>query len=728
MGGGREPLRHRTRRTHRGRAVAALAVVAALVAGGFVLARGGDALGRLSDPAGASREVPDALPDPPDPGSVLQIVAHPDDDLYFMNPDLRNSIATGHPVTTAYLTSGEADGINGDAEKPGGGAPPADKAAYAEARQNGIRAAYAQMATGDRTSAWRRTSVPTAGGGRAELDVLVAEPSVHLLWLQLREAGNVYADRPDSLHGLWDGRVARLESMLSSGTPVRGAFAYTGEQVVRTLAGVLATYRPTTVRAQDPTPGRYPDDKRYTDHQDHFYGARFVQRALARYAAEVKDRPHFAVQNYLGYFNGSLPAALDAREAREKLDSLDTYAWLDRANRCGSAAGCGDLKVADHPSGNHWTESIHYARGNSTSWLAPDAHAGLWAFRVLDGQVALWHRDGLLGAWDGPRLLPGTGMDPGVSTTTLPDGRIAVFGTRTSFGARPQDYRRDVVYAVQKSAGSVEFGAWDPLGTPEADDADWTSDISAPAVSVDGAGRLAVYVRDGAYTLRGRTRGADGSWGPWDRLGGRDLHGNPATATDAAGRRMVFASTPSTVLAWVAPTAGAAPGPATPTGLPATTLPLTAAARDGGVRLWFRKPGSGDVRTALVTARAAVAGTPGAAPPAPGGFEVSAVTELGGPQGFGAVTATGHLVAGRSVGGALGSAIGAGPAWQRSALMFVGSPASAPTGRNVIGLAVLGLDARLYLSSAADSPTARLAPWQPVGPRTTDHGPGSAGP
>ncbi|MEU6758572.1 hypothetical protein, partial [Streptomyces sp. NPDC046685] len=31
------------------------------------------------------------------------------------NPDLRYSISTGHPVTSVYLTSGEADGINAGA-------------------------------------------------------------------------------------------------------------------------------------------------------------------------------------------------------------------------------------------------------------------------------------------------------------------------------------------------------------------------------------------------------------------------------------------------------------------------------------------------------------------------------------------------------------------------------------------------------------------------------------
>lgn len=130
-------------------------------------------------------------------GSVVQVVAHPDDDLFFMNPDLSRSLLSGTQVTTAYLTSGESDGRN---QARGGAATdpeqPADRAHYAEARQNGIRSAYAQMATGDRTSAWKRTVFPTAGGGRAEIDVLIAKPQVNLVWLMLREARTTGEDTP----------------------------------------------------------------------------------------------------------------------------------------------------------------------------------------------------------------------------------------------------------------------------------------------------------------------------------------------------------------------------------------------------------------------------------------------------------------------------------------------------------------------------------------------------
>ena len=42
--------------------------------------------------------------------AVLQIVAHQDDDFLFMNPDMAVTLDAGIPVTTVYLTAGEAGG------------------------------------------------------------------------------------------------------------------------------------------------------------------------------------------------------------------------------------------------------------------------------------------------------------------------------------------------------------------------------------------------------------------------------------------------------------------------------------------------------------------------------------------------------------------------------------------------------------------------------------------
>ncbi|MEU0271331.1 PIG-L family deacetylase [Streptomyces sp. NPDC006307] len=668
----RRPAAHRPAR-RRLFLAAPVAVLAALTGGTLALTAGSS--GASDWP---SRGVPEAHAVKPvrtAGEAVVQIMAHPDDDLFFMNPDTSHSLATGRSLTSVYLTAGESDGRNARHQDP---RPPADKAAYAEARQNGIRAAYAEMATGNRTSPWDRTSIRTAGGGLAELDTLRAKPHVSLVWLQLREAGSITGDRPHSLHGLWDGRIEELESQLAAGSPVREDFSYTKAETIETLTAVLERFRPTFVRMMDPTPGHNDRTGKLSDHQDHMYGARFAQAALARYA-DSPGHPPFVVQNYLGYATGGLPHSLDPETTEAKLRSLRTYAWTDHTDYCEDPAGCGDRKVAARPAGHGWAQSIRYTRSESTSWVQQGPRPGeLYAFGVLDGRLAVWHRTAGT-EWTGPVLHEGPGLDGGVTSVRLPDGRIAVFGTRTDLGGeRPEAYRRDVVTAVQTAPGGA-FGPWRSLGTPDPDDAAGTSDISVPAVLVEAAGRASVYVRDAGHGLSVTSQRPDGRWTPWRSAGGKGVHGNPVAVSDATGRGHVFAGTATTVLAWTQAAPGApVTGPAA-TGLPPTTVALSATP-DGadGVRLWFREPDSGAVRSAR--------------------FAGGGVTVLGGGSGgrggYGAVAASGDRLALRGRGGVV--ATGAATEPPSGAGLFAGAPAASP-----YGFAALGLDGRL-----------RWTPWE----------------
>ncbi|MGW6394484.1 PIG-L family deacetylase [Streptomyces sp. NPDC055103] len=644
-------------------------------------------------PSRTSAKEPAAERPAPRQASVVQIVAHPDDDLFFMNPDVSQSIRSGDPLASVYLTSGESDGVNA---RPGDAAATApDKAAYTEARQNGIRAAYAEMVTGSRTSPWDRIAIPTAGGAYAEMDTLRAEPQVKLVWLQLREAGSISDDRPESLNGLWHGRISALASQRAAGTPVTADFTYTADQVVATVAGILERFRPTFVRMQDPTPGAYEGSGHLRDHQDHLYGARFAQAALARYA-EVPGHPHVGVQNYLGYPTSVLPHTLDPETADAKLRTLKTYAWLDGVDDCGTGSGCGDLKVAARPAGRGWAQTVRYARSTSTSWVQRDRDGGLHAFSVLDGRLATWRKAEGAASWRGPVLLPGGGLDSGVTSVLLPDGRIAVFGTRTTFGGGPSDYQREVVTAEQSAAGGA-FGSWRSLGTPEPDDARGTSDISAPAVTVGLGGRATLVLRDSGHRLAARERAADGGWGPWRTLGGEDLYGDPVAATDAAGRGYVFASTPKTVLVWAARHPG---GPLTGpvrTSLPTTTLALSATAVPGGegVRLWFRKPASSDLRTAdfsgagLASPVREVAGGVAGYGPVSGAVGGSAGASAGGEGMLAVRSRTGFLAT-----APLGRG-GGQPSWRLEGFLFSGAPDAGTD-----GVAAIGLDGRLHWTPA----------------------------
>ncbi|GHA85567.1 PIG-L family deacetylase [Streptomyces chryseus] len=671
----------------------------------------GDPAGRAERDGGAGRAEPVRAAGE----SVMQIVSHPDDDLFFMNPDLSQSVRTGHSLTSVYLTAGEADGVNSFRGGANEGVPlPApDKVRYAEARQNGIRAAYAEMATGDRTSPWQRSAIRTDGGGWAELNTLKARPEVSLVWVQLHEAGASAADRPRSLHGLWDGRVETLESELSSGTPVQEDFAYTRDQVVRTITGLLQRFQPTHVRMLDPTNGREATARMLPDHQDHMYGARFAQLALTEYARSG-GHPHFTVQNYLGYLNGSLPHVLGPDAVREKLHTLKTYAWTDYpANYCDAEAGCGDRKVAGRPTGPGWVYGIRHSRNTSTSWLQSGAREGeLWAFSVLDTRLAVWHRApgagaGSQPAWTGPALLGGTGLDSGVTSAKLPDGRIALFGTRTAFDG-PAGYRRDVVTAVQSAVGG-SFGPWQSLGMPHAAHAPGSLDISAPAVTVDREGRATVYLRDGGHGLSSRAQLSGGGWAPWQALGGRQVFGDPTAAVDSGGRGYVFAQTLTSTVVWTQDAPGAPLRGPVPAALPSTPLPPTVLEDGDGVRLYFREPGSGEVRAVRFAAGSSAGAVPAAAP-------AGAVADLGGRAGHGAVSAAGGLLAARDGSGRLGTAelpapgTGAAPRWARGGFLFGGAPAATTDAAGRPSVAAVALDGRLHWSDGG------TAAWQPVGP------------
>ncbi|MFB7053404.1 PIG-L family deacetylase [Streptomyces vinaceus] len=614
-------------------------------------------------------------------GSIVQVVAHPDDDLFFMNPDVSRSMALNAEVTTVYLTSGESDGRN----EARGIDPPrsGDRAAFAEARQNGIRGAYAQMATGDRRSAWTRTVIPTAGGGQAEMDVLTARPEINLVWMQLREARSVSADSLHSLRGLWDGRITALGTQLTSGTPVKRGSFYTKAGVADAVAGLFDLYKPTTIRMQDPTAGN-SETGVLLDHQDHIYGARFVQAAVERYARTV-ERPHFAVQNYVGYPNGSLPPTLDPRSASEKLSYLKTYAWVDHQQWCGSPAGCGDRKTAAHPTGYGWSQSMRSSRGGGTAWLTEGASGRLWAFAVLDGQMAYWTRDDRQTVWQGPRFLAGTGIDTGATVARLPDGRVAVFATQTTLGQRHQDYRRDVVYSLQTTAGGA-FGPWQSLGSPDTGDLTVTSAISAPAVSVDRSGRMAVYVRDSMHQLRVRTQSSAGAFQPWESLGGAGLCGDPVVATDGSGHSSVYVATSGSVEVWTQ-TAGDAPpkGPFT-TGLPQTTGSLDVIRSSSGDRIAFRLPGTNTVEARMV--------------PAAGSSEAAASTGMSGGLGrFSAAGVPRRFPTVSAIGSRSFSVMVLGQ--QPWSSRFAGVPAAVRGPDGITTSAFVGLDADLHVSGNA---------------------------
>ena len=100
-------------------------------------------------------------------GRTLNIVAHEDDDLLFLSPDLIRDIRGGKCVRTIFLTAGDAaDNVGGNAFQ---------RKRYWLARERGNRAAYALMA-GVRNS-WKESHVQV-NGHRIVMFTLAANPKI----------------------------------------------------------------------------------------------------------------------------------------------------------------------------------------------------------------------------------------------------------------------------------------------------------------------------------------------------------------------------------------------------------------------------------------------------------------------------------------------------------------------------------------------------------------------
>lgn len=228
----------------------------------------------------------------------FQVVAHPDDDLLFMSPDLLGAVAAGWPTMTLFLTAGEGTAGLEDRHDPH---------AYARQRQEGIRAAYAWLA--GVPDLWRGRTV-LAGGVPVRTEWLVGSPRVRLVFAGLPDGGDPRAD---------GGRYA-LSRLLSGTTACVRAFTSPGRclskaNVIGMLAALLTRFRPTELRTLDPDPSGTP--------ADHLDSARFAKEAAT--AARLRVR----VRSYRGYPITALPSNLLAGPERVKRAAFHVYRLHD---------------------------------------------------------------------------------------------------------------------------------------------------------------------------------------------------------------------------------------------------------------------------------------------------------------------------------------------------------------------------------------------------------------
>jgi LmbE family N-acetylglucosaminyl deacetylase len=253
-------------------------------------------------------------------GGSINIVAHPDDDLFFVNPEIQRDIAAGACETTVYVTSGDAGRTD----------------SYYQQRELGVRAAYARMA--GVPDKWT-TSLVLAGSKIVTKVTLTGRPSIALYFMELPDgfidgSGSSVSNYA-SLEKLYTGKSTTLRTV----SILRQS--YTRTALIDTLGRLIAAQPTSMVRTLDYL-GAFGDG----DHSDHYAVGRFVRDARNLF------RPSTPLQGYLGYTTTRLPANVFGADLQAKMVALAAYAPFDPGT-------CASLEECSYSDAGDWLARSH---------------------------------------------------------------------------------------------------------------------------------------------------------------------------------------------------------------------------------------------------------------------------------------------------------------------------------------------------------------------------------
>nr|WP_237531286.1 ricin-type beta-trefoil lectin domain protein [Streptomyces sp. SID7813] len=257
-------------------------------------------------------------------------VAHPDDDLFFLNPEIRKTIRAGCPVDTVYLTAGDAGKTNR-----------AKALEYVDRREYGVRAAYAEMA--EAANRWEQTDV-RADGVRIRSYLLADKArnsDVRLTFLNLHD-GLPRGQQENSLLRLFDGRRKKIK-------PFQGTESYTEDRLLTVLTALVRLSGAARILTMDHDNASFAFGLGgRVDHSDHGVGARYFRRV--GYALGIP------VSSYLGYTMSALKANLTPGESAEK----DEVARWYLANRnCRATGSCATVPPFSGKLQKDWKLWMH---------------------------------------------------------------------------------------------------------------------------------------------------------------------------------------------------------------------------------------------------------------------------------------------------------------------------------------------------------------------------------
>lgn len=445
-------------------------------------------------------------------------VAHQDDDLLFMNPDIQATIHAQGCVQVVYLTAAErGEGIG-----------------YMMGRARGVRAAYAYIAgTADD---WTE-DVLVLGGRHLAHFVLNGNPRVSMIHMRLKDP--------------WLGKgwgsltpLSRAESVPGTTVQSLGPYIETYDRagLVDTLAAIIRNYGPTDIRHMDDTVSvpythlcwRCIGD----DHPDHIASARLTRDAMALVPGT------YAEIAYVDYPTQERHKNLTGAEIYGKTNAFRHYAWDDYRYCPKDPASCKEPAgtaaswvgrtyyvirhtlapaIAVEPAGGYMlcaTGEINSAANVRDSrlgrWMSLGGRVagGSSAFNRLDGEVEVLARDanGLLwirrrqqgGHWAAWQALPGRRVVDLPLLSRSAAGRTA---------ALAMGYDGIFHYAVHRQSEQEDSWEWSDL-PPLA------NVLREAALALDAQGEPVAFAADskGGLWASWRARGAGGRWTDWVRI------------------------------------------------------------------------------------------------------------------------------------------------------------------------------------------------------------------
>jgi len=238
--------------------------------------------------------------------TIMQVVAHQDDDLLFMNPDLSHGMQAGNCVRTVYVTAGDA-GFN---------------KFYWLSREQGSEAAYNYLAHLAPSTVWEQRTVKLANNEFVTMANPRGTSTVSLVFMHLPDgspSGRGFAASHFE-------SVAKLDAQeVSSIQSVDKQSQYSKGQLTTAMSQLMQFFEPSEIRTQ----ANYISSD-YPDHSDHMAVGRFAQQAFSTYEQHrVTTQTPASLKFYIGYPIHAQPANVTDGDLEQKQTAFFQYARFD---------------------------------------------------------------------------------------------------------------------------------------------------------------------------------------------------------------------------------------------------------------------------------------------------------------------------------------------------------------------------------------------------------------